>query len=92
MFIRFKWIPEIDEFLPGVKKVLVVNKMDLEYPDKNDELVTDELIEEAYKNCHFKLLYKVSALTGENVKNLLEGVVELANAKSSQNSEGCRIL
>jgi len=82
--LKFQWIPEIDEFLPGVKKVLVVNKMDLEKPDEMEDFVTDELIEEAYKNYHFKLLCKVSALTGENVKNLLEDVVKLANAKQTK--------
>ena len=71
----------------------MVNKMDLQCPDENDDFVCDEVIEEAYKDHHFDLLFKVSALTGENIENLLEDVVKLAkNVKYNKFSGECRIL
>ena len=93
LLTRNTWIPEIDKELPHVKRILVVNKMDLQCPDQQDDFVTDEIIEEAYrnKNLKFTLLCKVSALTGENVQNLLRDSVN-TNIDTNRTSNECRFL
>ena len=49
--------------------MLVVNKWDLDVADKNEELLTDEMINKAKLDLKMDDIIKVSAKTGYNMNN-----------------------
>ena len=56
----------------------MVNKNDLTEPDnENESLVTEEVAQKAKEDLKMDAVFMTSALTGENVKELLHEVVRL---------------
>ena len=90
---RFKWLREVNQHLPRVRKVLVVNKNDLDVADENEDMITDEYILEASTEMQMDKTCKVSALTGSNIDILLNEVVELAKLPKRGREKGpCTII
>ena len=85
---RFKWLKEVNHYCKLAKKILVINKCDLEgYP----EALTDENLEAAYTNMKMDAMFKVSAKTGENVESLIQATGRLGREKRRR-SERCKVL
>ena len=90
--LKFKWIPEVNTFLPRVPKIMVVNKSDLNEPDDGDELITDEIIEKAFKELKVKSYFKVSCLTGDNINDLLQETAKLSMEPAHRVQRFCKVL
>eukprot|EP00092_Neocalanus_flemingeri_P013018 GFUD01014029.1.p1 GENE.GFUD01014029.1~~GFUD01014029.1.p1 ORF type:complete len:185 (+),score=65.91 GFUD01014029.1:83-637(+) len=86
--MNFKWIKEVNHYISKAKKILVINKCDLE---GSPDALTDENLEAAYKSMKMDAMFKVSAKTGENVDNLIKATARLAREKRKQNVR-CKIL
>lgn len=71
----------------------MVNKYDLDAPDTNEDIVTDEYIDEASREMKMDRTCKVSALTGSNIDILLNSVVDLAKQPKHPRPAGpCNII
>eukprot|EP00092_Neocalanus_flemingeri_P012023 GFUD01012960.1.p1 GENE.GFUD01012960.1~~GFUD01012960.1.p1 ORF type:complete len:186 (-),score=64.12 GFUD01012960.1:197-754(-) len=87
--MKLKWIKEVNHYCPRTKKILVINKSDLQ--DQAGAL-TDENVEAAYKSMKFDAMFKVSAMTGENVDSLIQATGRLAMERIRKRDRLCQIL
>ena len=78
---RYKWVGEIKYYLPRIPKILVVNKWDLDVPDKNEDLLNDEIINKAAQDLRMDDMIKVSAKTGYNIEELIQKVGRLSKRR-----------
>eukprot|EP00092_Neocalanus_flemingeri_P077175 GFUD01095799.1.p1 GENE.GFUD01095799.1~~GFUD01095799.1.p1 ORF type:complete len:200 (+),score=58.04 GFUD01095799.1:41-601(+) len=76
--MKFKWLKEVNHYCPRAKKILVINKCDLEGCADG---LTDENLEAAYVSMKMDTKFKVSAATGENVDSLIQATGKLATEK-----------
>jgi len=91
--LKFKWLREANQHLPRVRKILVVNKSDLDVADDNEDMINDDYILEASTEMKMDKTCKVSALTGSNIDILLNDVVELAKLPKHKRPSGpCTII
>ena len=96
-YFRFKWDKEIKNYLPSreVVKVLVVNKNDLTEPDnENETLVNEEIAQKAKEDLKMDAVFMTSALTGENIKEMLHEVVRLCKEpkRRKRDIRYCKVL
>ena len=94
-FFRYKWIGEINNYLPRVPKILVVNKWDLDKADNTSEtLLTDEYINKAKLDLKMDDMIKVSAKTGYNMNNneLVQKIGRLSKRPRPRPTNFCRTL
>ena len=88
-FRRYKWVKEVNHYCPRAKKILVINKCDL--PGSPDGL-TEENLEAAYTSMKMDAMFKVSAMTGENVNDLIQETGRLAREKKRTENRICSVL
>ena len=87
--LRYKWLKEVNHYCPRAKKILVINKCDLEgCPDS----LTDEGLDAAFTYMKMDAMFKVSAKTGENVESLIQATGRLSMEKRRSRRELCKIL
>merc|ERR1712173_549207 len=61
--LKHKWLPEVRHHMRRVPKLLVVNKCDLDTAEPHEELITDEIINKAFREFRMGDYIKISALT-----------------------------
>ena len=59
--LMFKWIKEVNHYCKKAKKVLLVNKCDLEGSEGS---ITEEMVESAFATMNLDAKFKVSAKAG----------------------------
>ena len=79
----------MNHYSPRSKKILVVNKCDLE-GDPN--AVTEENVDAAFSSMRLDRMFKVSAKTGKDVEDLVQTTWRIAREKKRRTSEKCRIF
>ena len=69
---------------------MVVNKCDMKNVD--DNFISDDAMDNAFTYMKMDKMFKVSALTGENIKALIETVARLSLDKKRTRKGPCTLL
>ena len=86
---RHKWLPEVRHHMRRVPKLLVVNKCDLDTAEPHEELITDEIINKAFREFRMDDFIKISALTGDNVDELIQKAGRLSRRQKQRGARTC---
>ena len=89
---RHKWLPEVRHHTRRVPKLLVVNKCDLDTAEQHEELITDEIINKAFREFRMDDYIKISALTGDNVDELIQKAGRLSRRQKQRGPRTCTPL
>ena len=92
MIFRYKWSVEVKQHLRRVPKILVVNKCDLDTPEPHEDLLTDEVINKAFADLHMDEVIKISALTGDNIDELIQKTGRLSRRRNSGGGGECILI
>ena len=80
------------QHLRRVPKILVVNKCDLDTPEPHEDLLTDEVINKAFADLHMDEVIKISALTGDNIDELIQKTDRLSRRRNSGGGGECILI
>ena len=92
LIFRYKWSVEVKQHLRRVPKILVVNKCDLDTPEPHEDLLTDEVINKAFADLHMDEVIKISALTGDNIDELIQKTGRLSRRRNSGGGGECILI
>ena len=77
------------QHLRRVPKILVVNKCDLDTAEPHEELLTDEIVNKAFREFRMDDFIKISALTGDNVDELIQKAGRLSRRQKQRGARTC---